>query len=188
MTKQVLFLHGAGDGAYEEDMKLTESLRYALGSEYNVMYSAMSEVDVGYEDWKPHMEELLAEIQGPVILVGHSVGGSMLLKYLSEVKIAKPLAGIFLLAVPFWGGDGWRYEGYEALTLPADLEAKLPKDAKVFMYQCQDDEIVPFEHLILYAELLPRAVKCSVKQGGHQFNGGLTIIVQDIKGLEADKR
>jgi len=49
------------------------------------------------------------------ILIGHSLGGSFLLKYVSEEKIAKTVAGIFLIATPYWGGAGWQYEDMSAL-------------------------------------------------------------------------
>jgi hypothetical protein len=55
------------------------------------------------------------------ILIGHSLGGSFLLKYVSEEKIGKTIAGIFLIATPYWGGAGWQYEGYERVALPEAL-------------------------------------------------------------------
>jgi len=30
------------------------------------------------------------------------------------------------IANPFWGGKGWRYEGYEELALPKGVAARLP--------------------------------------------------------------
>ena len=38
MKKHVLFIHGAGQGAYEEDLLLVASLQNALGSAYDVRY------------------------------------------------------------------------------------------------------------------------------------------------------
>ena len=39
MKKPVLFIQGAGEGAYEEDRKLADSLQDALGAEYQVFVS-----------------------------------------------------------------------------------------------------------------------------------------------------
>ncbi len=36
MKKQVLFIHGGGEGAYEEDKKMAAGLRDALGAVYEV--------------------------------------------------------------------------------------------------------------------------------------------------------
>jgi hypothetical protein len=38
MTNQILFIHGAGAGAYKEDQPLVDSLKHALGDEYRVAY------------------------------------------------------------------------------------------------------------------------------------------------------
>jgi uncharacterized protein len=185
MTKHVLFIQGAGKGAYEEDKELAASLRKALGTDYEVHYPAMLDEDnAPYEQWKQQIEKELAAMQGTIILVGHSVGASVLIKCMSETEVKKPIAGIFLIATPFWGGNGWRYEGYEELALPKGFAAKLPKGASIFLYHCRDDETVPFEHLALYAQVLPQASVRELDAGGHQLNNDLFEVAQDIKTLQ----
>ena len=184
MAREVLFIQGAGEGAYDEDKKLVESLRQALGSHYDVRYPMMpDDGDAPYEQWKQRIETELATMAAPVILVGHSVGASILVKCLAEGALDKPVAGIFLISTPFWGGDGWRYEGYQTLELPDDFAAKLPQGALVFLYHSHDDEIAPFSHLALYARLLPKANVREVARGGHQLNNDLTLVATDIRGL-----
>ena len=56
-----------------------------------------------YEAWKGRIAKDLAGMDGEVNLVGHSLGASVLLKYLSEVGLEKPVTGIFLVAPPYWG-------------------------------------------------------------------------------------
>lgn len=181
MAKQVLFIQGAGDGAYNADRKLADSLQQALGSAYNVRYPVMpDEDDAQYGQWKQRIETELAALSGPVVLVGHSVGASILAKCLTEIDVDQPVAGIFLLSTPFWGGDGWRYEGYQQLELPKDAAARLPQDASVFLYHSHDDEIVPFSHLALYARLLPKATEREIESGGHQLNNDLNLVARDI--------
>lgn len=181
MPQQVLFIQGAGDGAYDADAKLVESLRQALSKEYEVTYPLMPhEADAPFDEWRQQISHTLSKIHEPVIVIGHSVGASILLKYLSEIPLKKALAGIFLLSAPFWGGEGWHYEGYQKLQLPANIEAKLPAGTPLFLYHCRDDEIVPYEHLTLYAELLPHATIRPLPQGGHQFNSDLSEVAKDI--------
>jgi len=184
ITKHVLFIQGAGEGAYEEDKKLAASLRKALGTDYKVHYPAMLDEDnAPYEQWKQQIEKELTAMQGSIILVGHSVGASVIMKFMSETEVKKPIAGIFLIAAPFWGGNGWRYEGYETLALPKGLTAKLPKDVPIFLYQCRDDEVVPFDHLALYAQVLPQATVKELDAGGHQLNNDLSEVARNIKTL-----
>ena len=99
MRKPVLFIHGGGEGAYEEDRKLAASLQDALGAAYEVRYPKMPDEDRPvYEAWKERIAKELDALDGEVILVGHSLGGSILLKYLSEEEVEKLVAGLFLVA------------------------------------------------------------------------------------------
>src|SRR3712207_4077141 len=99
MKKHVLFIHGGGQGAYEEDKKLAANLRDVLGDAYDVQCPKMpDEESPEYEAWKKQIAKELTALHGEVILVGHSLGASILLKYLSEEKVEKPVAGLFLIA------------------------------------------------------------------------------------------
>jgi predicted alpha/beta hydrolase family esterase len=117
------------------------------------------------------------------VIVGHSVGASVLMKWLSERKVEKAIAGVFLVACPFWGGDGWRYEGYEELALPPEFAAALPTGMPVYLYHCRDDAIVPFDHLALYAQALPQATVRAFDEGGHQLSDDLSAVARDIESL-----
>jgi predicted alpha/beta hydrolase family esterase len=182
MKKQVLFIQGGGEGAYKEDGKLASSLQEALGVEYEVRYPKMPSEDApDYEPWKVQIDKELAALNGAVILIGHSLGGSILLKYVSEEKIEKPIAGIFLISIPYWGGDNdWQYDGF---TLQEGFASKLPSGAQICLYHSRDDEIVPFAHLALYAEKLPQATIREFDGRGHQFNNDLSEVARDIKSL-----
>jgi uncharacterized protein len=182
MTKHVLFIHGAGTGAYEEDKKLAASLTKSLGTGYEVHFPAMEdEENAPYKQWTQQIEKELAAMQGSVILVGHSVGASVIIKWISETDVRTPIAGVFLTATPFWGGNGWRYEGYQELALSEGFADKLPKGLPTFLYHCRDDETVPFDHLALYAQVLPQATIRELDVGGHQLNNDLSEVARDIK-------
>jgi len=187
MIKHVLFIHGAGSGAYEEDGLLVDRLQEKLGSAYTIHYPAMTdESNAPYAVWKKQVEDVMNGVKAPIILVGHSIGASHLAKMLTEIKIRVQISGVFLLEAPFWGGEGWRYEGYKELELPGNASAKFPKGVKVFIYHTRDDEIVPFNHLNLYAKLLPQANVRSIDTGGHQLSDDLSLLVEDIKSLGID--
>jgi predicted alpha/beta hydrolase family esterase len=136
-----------------------------------------------YRRWKPWLAKELGCLGDKSIVVAHSLGGAFLLKYLSEEKVPQRFHGIFLIATPFWGGAGWRYEGFERVALTANFEAKLPPETPIFLYHGRDDEIVPFAHLALYAAALPRATVCALDGRGHQLGNDLSEVAADIERL-----
>jgi uncharacterized protein len=181
MKRKVLLIHGGGQGAYEEDKKLAANLQDMLGPTYFVRYPQMPDEDSpGYEAWMEQITEELAALDGEVILVGHSLGGSILLKYLSEEKVEKPVAGIFLIATPYWGAEDWEVSEY---ALQDGFASELPDGTPVFFYHSRDDEVVPFTHLALYTEELARATFREFDGRGHQFNDDLSEVARDIEGL-----
>ena len=182
MSKNVLFIQGAGDVGYEGDLKLVASLRKALGTEYKVHYPVMPADEVPYFGlgWPKQIGEEISAIKGEIILAGHSLGASMLLKYLSENKITEDISGIFLVAPPFWSGnEDW----VKPLKLQKEFADKLPKDIPIFFYLCKDDDVVPYEQFTLYKQKIPWAVFCEMSQGGHQLNNDLNPVANDIKSL-----
>jgi predicted alpha/beta hydrolase family esterase len=174
-------IQGAGDGAYEEDEKLAASLRDLLGSEYNVLYPKMpNEESPKDKEWIAQISKELAALDGKVILVGHSAGGAILLKYLLKENLAKSIAGIFLIAIPHWGPEDEEGEEY---PLQEGFASKLPKGTPIFLYHSRDDEWVPFAHLEIYAEKIPQATVRKFDGRGHQFNNDLSEVAADIKSL-----
>jgi uncharacterized protein len=116
-------------------------------------------------------------MDGEAILVGHSVGAHMLLKYLSEEEVEKPIAGLFLVAAPYAGTGGWELEED---VLPEDFASKLPRDLPIFFYHGRDDEVAPFGHLALYEVNLPGATFRASDGRGHQFGDDLSEVARDI--------
>lgn len=182
MKKQVLFIQGGGEGAYEEDRKLAQSLGDALGSQYNVLYPKMPEEEsLGYEAWKAQISKELAALDDELILVAHSVGSSILLKYLTEEKVEKSIRGLFLIAAPYWGPGGWQMDEF---TLDENHASNVLQELPIFFYHSRDDTIVPFEHLAPHAENFPQATIREFEGGGHQFNNDLSEVAADIKRLQ----
>jgi predicted alpha/beta hydrolase family esterase len=180
---RVLFIQGGGKGAHSADAPLADSLKVALGPKHDLRFPRMpDEADPNVAAWKEKIFSELSRISGMVILVAHSVGGSILLRYLSEEKVGRPIAGLFLLATPSWDGDRWNFDD---LKLPPDIAEKLASIPRVFFYHCRDDQVVPFAHLALHGARIPRAVTRAVDSGGHQFGNNLTGVATDIQGNDA---
>lgn len=184
MTKEILFIHGGGEGAFAEDGKLADALQNALGSEYTIRFPKMPNEDSPeYPAWKETMLAELAQMNDKPILVGHSFGASLLVKMLVETpEQAARAAGLFLIAAPYWGNQDWDVSAYE---LPENFAAQLPAGLPIFLYHSHDDEWVPFAHQAIYAEKLPQATVRQFDRRGHQFNDDLSEVAADIASLNA---
>lgn len=157
---------------------LADYLTEQLGGGYRVIAPEMPNADhPRYRPWRDAIERELAALDDSVILVGHSFGGSVLLKYLAQGSYRKPIGAVFLVSVPFWGPSGWESEEFE---LPQDFDSKLPA-APIFLYHSRDDPEVPFHHQALYVQRLPEASSRAIEGSEHSFLEGLPELVRDIR-------
>lgn len=181
MKKQVLFLQGGGDDGYEADKDMVSRLQQELGKDYQMIYPLLK-VDEAASDfgWLKQIGAELEKLGDDAVLVAHSLGASLLLKYLAEKPVSKRAAGIFLLSTPFWSS---KKDWVQGLTLPPDFEKKLPKNTQMFFYQCRDDEETSFDHMAHYRDKLPEATFREIEIGGHQLNNNLHLVAKDIKNL-----
>jgi len=181
MKKQVLFIHGGGDDGYGADALLAASLQEELGPDYQVIYPKMPWADTEPDPgWVKQVGVEITKLNDNAIWAGHSLGASMLLKWLSENKTSKKTAGIFLVAPPFWSGkETWK----QGFILHKDLAQHLPKDNPLFFYHCQDDEVVTLDQMATYKQELPWATFHEIESGGHQLDNDLSLVAKDIRGL-----
>jgi len=185
-TVEILFIQGGGQGAYAADQELAATLRRSLGAGYEVRYPKMpNEDDPTYERWKGRLAKELAALAAGSMIVAHSVGGPILLRYLAQKKVPTRIAALFFVAAPYFGTGGWSADGWNIgeLVQQETFVSQVTETRPVFFYHNRDDRIVPFAHLGLYKDQLPRATVRAFDHGGHQFDDGLSQLVRDIKSV-----
>lgn len=182
MSHQVLFIQGGGEGTHDEwDNKLVDSLRRELGPGYEINYPRMpNEADPSYPRWKAALKRAFGGLTDGAFLVGHSIGGTILIHALFEEPPDIMLGGVFLLAAPFVGEGGWPSEDIEPLSAMAK---KPPLPAPVYLYHGTQDETAPLEHAGLYANAIPQAVVRRLVGRDHQLSNDLSEVAQDIRRL-----
>ena len=179
MTNSVLFIHSAGgQSGTEGSGPLVAALRTGLGADTHLAAPIMPKPDEpDAAAWEAALGEHLREQQTPLVLVGHSLGGSVVFKYLADHGIPSGLAGVVSIAAPFWGMQDWEREW----RLPEGFEARLSDLPRVALYHSRDDDEIPVSHVDRYAEAMPRASVHKVHGHGHLFDDGdVTDIVADI--------
>ena len=177
---QILFIQGGGLGAHDEwDARLVKSLSDALGAGHEVRYPRMpTEDDPSYAQWSPAIKREVAALDDGAVVVGHSVGGTVLIHVLSELPLQRGLGAIVLLAAPFVGAGGWPADEFE---LTADLGKRLPRGVTVHAFYGLEDRTVPLSHADLYAQAIPQAHVHRLPGRDHQLNGDLSRVADLIK-------
>jgi predicted alpha/beta hydrolase family esterase len=185
MTHQVLFVQGGGVGAYDEwDDKLVQSLRDELGPTYEIRYPRMPNEDApSYTTWKATLEKEFAALNDGAILVGHSIGGTIMINALAEDAPEREFGAVFLIAAPFVGEGGWPSDDWKPQR---DLDGKLPRGVPIYLYHGLADDTAPPSHAELYSRAIPRARPYRLPGRDHQLNSDLTEIAAMIKSLATE--
>lgn len=171
MKKQIVAIHGGRTfPSYQEYLhslktrqvtpdkfKLQKDWRYGLqqnlGDDFEVFCPKMPNGNnVVYEEWKIWFLRLAEFLDDDVVLVGHSMGGIFLAKYLSENIFAKKIKAVILLAAPF--DEGGLQESLGQVILPDSLETFSSQAQKIYLIFSKDDPIVPFENAQKYQQAL----------------------------------
>jgi len=165
MAIDVLVIHGAGEPRLRAGRVYWEPLlESSLGDGYRVRAPRMPDPEEpDYARWADAIRRRLHESSNPVV-VGHSLGASVLLKLLCHVRVRPAFAGLFLVATPFWGPE------LPDFALPTDFGAKLRDLSPLYFYHSRDDGEVPLEHVERYRSALPHATVRVLDGGGHEFD------------------
>jgi predicted alpha/beta hydrolase family esterase len=184
MPRQVLFIQGGGEGVHDGwDDKLVDSLERELGPAFEVRYPRMpDEDDPKAATWVPAIREAIAGLSQGSVVVGHSVGGTILVHALAQERPPVGLGAIVVVSAPFVGEGGWPGEEFE---LPADLGARLPADVPIHLFHGLDDDEVPAAHVELYARSIPDARVHELPGRDHQLGNDLTDVAGVIRDLPA---
>ncbi len=179
--RQILFIQGGGGQAVHDewDDKLVESLRRALGDRYEVRYPRMSdEDDPSYAKWAPAIRRELGGLADGGVIVGHSIGGTVLIQALAEQPPKVKLGAIVLVAAPFVGQGGWPSDD---VAPKPDLGKRLPRDVPVHIFHGSEDDTAPPSHADLYARAIPQAKVHRLPGRDHQLNNDLREVAAVIR-------
>ena len=166
---------------YRSEQKDWKSwLREALGDKYEVILPVMpNKTNAQFSEWKLWFEKLLPFLNDRVILIGHSLGGAFLAKYLSESKFPRKIGGVFLVAAVY-DRDSEDY-GLASFNLPERLNLQT---ANTMIYHSEDDKVVPISALDKYKKALPKAKTKVFKDRGHLNQVEFPELAEDILKLD----
>ncbi|MBI2109416.1 MAG: alpha/beta hydrolase [Parcubacteria group bacterium] len=199
IKKQVIFIHGGEtfntheeyieylkyseyDPTKEPEKRWKDSFAKELGDDFEVFTPSMpSKYNAKYKEWEIWFQKLLPHVRNDIILVGHSLGGIFLVKYLAIHAFPVKIAATFLVAAPYDDKDSaYSLADFE---LPESLALFEKQAGKVFIYHSKDDTVVSFSDCKKYAAQLPRATVIDFEKRGHFMQESFLELVEDIKNL-----
>jgi predicted alpha/beta hydrolase family esterase len=202
MKQQVFFVHGGDAYSKYEDyfvalnnlpltlpgeegvVRWTKTLPESLGDEYEVFMPSMpSKYNAKYEEWALWFSRYFLYLRDGVVLVGWSLGGMFLAKYLAENVMPIKPGRVFLLAAPcgfFDNEDGNDCGSFQFKQNTLDLLAK--SGLNIEIWHSKDDFVVPFDHALEYSAALPEAKTRFFDDKNHFLVPELLELTEAIKG------
>lgn len=193
---KVIFIHG-GDSfdnyeKYLENLQKTpvkwnqktnkwkDNLEQSLGDNYNVCQLCMpNSQNANYEEWRIQFDKIRETLDYKTVLVGHSLGGIFLAKYLSENELVQKISQLHLVAAPFESVGNFTLIGSDSLE---NKLAQIQKNCQqIYLYHSTDDSIINFENLTKYQGKLPEAQSLVFATRGHFLQSEFPELVEQIK-------
>ncbi|WP_411844274.1 alpha/beta hydrolase [Salinicoccus sp. HZC-1] len=183
MENKIVFVHSAGPQTDTEGSTgILNKLTKTLHSTHTIVAPDMpNPEDPSYAEWAEDIGIILSDLDH-VILIGHSLGGSALLKYLSEQRPKINIRALYIISSPMWGLDEeWQKADF---MLEKGFEKSLPPIKHLALYHSEYDSVVPLEHHFNYKEIL-NADETEIFEGdSHIFLNGLPDLVRSIQALK----
>lgn len=198
MKKQILVIHGGN--AYDsydefisslkkkeidlEKMKLVgwkTNLFLDLGNEFEVLNPKMpNSQNAKYSEWKIYFERIIPHLNDELILIGHSLGGTFLAKYLSENNFSKKIKALILIAPPFNTPTKHPLADFILIRNLDNLKIQVEK---IILFHSKDDKVVPYPNSKHYMKQLRNAELVSFENKGHFTEDHFPELVEIIKNI-----
>ena len=161
-----------------------EYLEKALGKNFNIISPRMPLQDnAKYRDWTILFKRYLSLLSDKFILIGSSLGGVFLAKYLSENKLSKKALSVYIIGPPFDNTlPGEDLVG--GFTLKKDLSLIEKNCKNLYLLFSEDDDVVPVAHADKYRKKLKKAHIIIYKNKNGHFN--VPKFPEIIKLIKAD--
>jgi len=199
MKKQIILIHGGNTfETYREYMSSLkslkidldryrkvgwkDSLRKELGNRFDILLPKMpNPMNAQYDEWKILFKKIALQLDNNVILIGHSLGGVFLAKYLSENKFPKKILATILIAPPYDEKD--IEEPLCDFVILNNLKKLEKQGGKIFIYHSKDDTVVPYVDLGKYQKALPSVIAKIFKDRDHFNQPEFPELVREIKNI-----
>jgi uncharacterized protein len=138
--------------------------------------------NASYDSWEITFDRYLELVDGDIVLVGFSLGGIFLAKYLSEREIIGQVRSVFLVAPPF--DDTLSSEPLTNGFVLSDLSRLA--NYEVTMFFSTNDTVVPIEHAQMYRRAAPSARIIELDASDHFIQEGFPELTDALLAFLED--
>lgn len=142
----------------EKRIKWNEDyLEKKLGKKFQIIRPRMPLQDnAKYNEWKIHFERHFPHLRDNIILIGASLGGIFLAKYLSENKFPEKILSTYLICPPF-DNSLPSEDLVGGFKLKSDLSLIEKNSKNLNLLFSKKDDMIPVSHANKYKEKLKNA-------------------------------
>lgn len=156
-------------------------LQAALGEAFDVLLPRMpNSANAKYLEWEIVFSKIVPLLSPGCILIGHSLGGIFLAKYLSEHSVSFRPKGVFLIAAPY---NTPTEHPLADFVLTNGLENFQTQAERIFLYHSTDDAVVPYSNVEAYMRALPNAVVRTFHDRNHFNQSDFPELTADIRAI-----
>ncbi len=171
------------DISIEEKVRWTDDfLKKNLGKNFEIIKPRMPLQDnAKYSEWKIHFERFIPYLHNNIILIGTSLGGIFLAKYLSDNKFPRKIHTTFLICPPYDNTlPGEKLAG--GFKLGSNLSLLEKNSPNLYLMFSKDDDVVPVRHAAKFRKKLRNAKIIIYKnKNGHFKISEFPEIIKIIK-------
>lgn len=170
---QILFIHGGETFKTKKDylnflkkrhISIAKKNKWSLdfldkelGKKFEIIRPQMPLKEYSnYKEWAIYFERFFPYLNNNLILIGNSLGGIFLAKYLSEHKFPKKLLSVYLVCPPF-DGSMPNDDLAGGFSLKSDLSLLEKNTKNLYLLFSAKDDVVPVGHAEKYRAKLKKA-------------------------------
>jgi predicted alpha/beta hydrolase family esterase len=183
MKLQIVFIHGGDSFDTKEELyaalqkrtfdpysveqrKWRDWLKEQTSETHDFLYLQMPNAwSADYVAWSIWFEKVIPYLRDGVILIGHSLGGGFLLRYLTENKLPVSIAQLHLVAPVVDDRDCPGVGGFQIDIAHWSGFKTVPQ--AVHLWHSSDDTLVPLHHSERFATAYPTAILHTFTDRGH---------------------
>lgn len=158
-----------------------EHLQENLGNKYEVLLPSMPNgTNARYSEWKLWFENIASVITDDCILIGHSLGGVFLAKYLSENKFPPKIKATILIAAPH---SDESQEDLGDFKLDRASEQFSSQAGRTTLFFGEDDPVIAATEIEKYRQDLPNADLRIVSAPDHFVRPAFPELLELIRSM-----